>query len=196
MPASGDRGGAVERCVVGSGRVAPEAGWDSSEPPHEASATESEITARTAPVTARRIVGARPGAVAGERPLDAAPLTPAARSGAPRSVLVSSQRRRMPAEERRTPWAARRTLMAWNMPPRACSAMEPASSAAAWCVGARTSSLVLAATRLGARRDEVRKFGIHPHAGRVARAGPRTAKTANGGIRARAPPQMSAAARP
>jgi hypothetical protein len=48
MPASGECGGAVERCVVGSGRVAPEAGSESSEPPHAASATESGITARTA----------------------------------------------------------------------------------------------------------------------------------------------------
>jgi hypothetical protein len=59
MPASGDGGGDAERCVVGSGRVAPEAGPESSEPPHEASATESEITARTVR-TARRIVGRFP----------------------------------------------------------------------------------------------------------------------------------------
>ena len=37
---SGDGGGDAERCVVGSGRVAPEAGSESSEPPHETSATE------------------------------------------------------------------------------------------------------------------------------------------------------------
>jgi hypothetical protein len=30
----------VERCVVGSGHVAPEAGSESSEPPHAASATK------------------------------------------------------------------------------------------------------------------------------------------------------------
>jgi hypothetical protein len=60
MPASGDGGADVERCVVVSGRVAPEAGSESSEPPHAASATESGITARTARVTARPIVRALP----------------------------------------------------------------------------------------------------------------------------------------
>jgi hypothetical protein len=62
MPASGDsempsvhRSGDAERCVVGFGRVAPEAGWESFPPPHEAIATESRITASTARVTARRV---------------------------------------------------------------------------------------------------------------------------------------------
>jgi hypothetical protein len=54
MPASGDGGGDVERCIVGSGRVAPEAGSESSDPPHEASATEIETTARTARLPAIR----------------------------------------------------------------------------------------------------------------------------------------------
>ena len=58
MPASGDGGGDAERCVAGSGRVAREAGSESSEPPKEASAAETEITAGTARVTARRSVGA------------------------------------------------------------------------------------------------------------------------------------------
>jgi hypothetical protein len=52
MPASGDGGGDVERCIVASGRVAPEAGSESSEPPHAASATKSGIKARTARLTA------------------------------------------------------------------------------------------------------------------------------------------------
>jgi hypothetical protein len=52
MPASGEYGGDVERCVVGSGRGARDAGSESSEPPHAASATATGITARAARVTA------------------------------------------------------------------------------------------------------------------------------------------------
>jgi EmrB/QacA subfamily drug resistance transporter len=60
MPASGEGGGDVERCLVGSGRAAPEAGSESSESSHAASATASAITARTARITARGILGALP----------------------------------------------------------------------------------------------------------------------------------------
>jgi len=64
MPASGDGGGDVERCVVGSGRVAPEADSESSEPPHVASATELAITARAAGVMTRRRLRSFPRALA------------------------------------------------------------------------------------------------------------------------------------